>query len=121
MYLDDYDTGDDAIPCACTKKGGVLHTEGEPGCQYGRPYNKEEKRAMLVAKVKARGAGIKVGGGVFEAPLCPVEGCDALMVKRHGPRGPFWGCSKWPECDGRPDSGDEDAMEWEAWSELVDW
>lgn len=65
--------------------------------------------------------GIKENGGVFQAPLCPVEGCNALMVKRHGPHGPFWGCSKWPDCDGRPDSGDEDAMDWNAWSDLVDW
>jgi len=38
-----------------------------------------------------------------EAPLCP--SCNALMIKRDGPRGAnagsgFWGCSNYPECRG---------------------
>jgi DNA topoisomerase I len=35
--------------------------------------------------------------------LCPK--CGAPMVKRHGPRGEFWGCSKYPECKGTRNIG----------------
>ncbi|NLH48219.1 MAG: type I DNA topoisomerase [Myxococcales bacterium] len=29
---------------------------------------------------------------------CPREGCGGSLVERSGPRGVFWGCSKYPEC-----------------------
>lgn len=43
-----------------------------------------------------------------EAPTCPK--CGAAMRKRtarSGPRSgmPFWGCSRWPTCDGRREEG----------------
>lgn len=64
--------------------------------------------------------GIKEGGGVFAAPTCPV--CLAHMVKRTNRDGDeFWGCSAWPDCDGRPDSGDEQGDGVEPWFDLVDW
>jgi len=37
--------------------------------------------------------------------LCPK--CGAPMVKRHGPRGEFWGCSKYPKCKGTRNIGGE--------------
>lgn len=30
--------------------------------------------------------------------LCPY--CESLMVRRQGPSGVFWGCSKYPTCKG---------------------
>jgi DNA topoisomerase-1 len=29
---------------------------------------------------------------------CPREGCGGALLERSGPRGAFWGCSKYPEC-----------------------
>lgn len=40
--------------------------------------------------------GIKMGK--IEIRKCPK--CDSLMVKRTGKNGAFWGCSKYPSCDG---------------------
>lgn len=34
-------------------------------------------------------------GGIF-MPKCP--SCGSLMIKRNGPYGEFWGCSKYPNC-----------------------
>jgi hypothetical protein len=31
-------------------------------------------------------------------PNCPV--CQSTMVKRHGTKGDFWGCTKYPNCKG---------------------
>jgi len=86
---------------------GAVHVEGSKGCcSYVKPPTKREK---LIAKVKARGAGIKVGGGVFSAPTCLA--CNAHMVKRKNRDGEdFWGCSKWPECDGHPEEDEDEAM-----------
>ena len=33
-----------------------------------------------------------------DTPVCP--SCGSPMKKRQGPRGPFWGCSKYPQCRG---------------------
>ncbi|WP_281258749.1 topoisomerase DNA-binding C4 zinc finger domain-containing protein [Avibacterium endocarditidis] len=40
--------------------------------------------------------GIKMGQ--IEIKKCPK--CDSPMVKRAGKNGPFWGCSKYPTCNG---------------------
>jgi DNA topoisomerase-3 len=50
------------------------------------------------------------GDGMDQAPVpCPY--CFAPLVKRSGPKGPFWGCSRYPACrttlsdrDGTPDT-----------------
>ena len=34
-------------------------------------------------------------------PLCPK--CNSPMVKRNGKYGEFWGCSRFPSCDGTRD------------------
>lgn len=39
-----------------------------------------------------------------DVPLCP--DCDSPMVLRKGSRGPFWGCSLYPQCRGSRSEGD---------------
>lgn len=36
-----------------------------------------------------------------ENPLCPI--CNSVMVKRSGKYGEFWGCSRYPQCQGTKD------------------
>ena len=38
-------------------------------------------------------------------PECPK--CGSPTVERDGKRGPFWGCVKWPQCNGIINVGDE--------------
>ena len=33
-----------------------------------------------------------------DTPLCP--DCDSPMARRKGSRGPFWGCTLYPQCRG---------------------
>lgn len=41
---------------------------------------------------------------VAEQHPCPKEGCDGALRRRIGKKGPFWGCSNYPQCDeSRPD------------------
>ena len=35
------------------------------------------------------------------SPVCPVHGCGSDMVLRSGRYGSFWGCSRYPACQGR--------------------
>ena len=34
-------------------------------------------------------------------PVCPIHGCGSDMVLRSGRYGSFWGCSRYPACQGR--------------------
>ncbi|MDP3963184.1 MAG: type I DNA topoisomerase, partial [bacterium] len=45
------------------------------------------------------GPGVVVEGGEDAAAQGPCEKCGAPLVQRRGRFGPFWGCSKYPECD----------------------
>jgi len=70
--------------------GVFLGCSGYPDCRYtrnlGEPGEEEEK------------PGEESGAEGAEAPACPK--CGEAMVQRRSRRGPFWGCSKYPECKG---------------------
>lgn len=70
--------------------GAFLGCSGYPECRYTRN----------VGEAEAEGEGTEDGpaGGDVEVPSCPK--CGAPMVQRRSRRGPFWGCSKYPECKG---------------------
>jgi len=39
------------------------------------------------------------GASPFDTGVtCPRDGCGGTLLERTGPRGVFWGCSKYPEC-----------------------
>ena len=48
---------------------------------------------------------VENGAGMSEMdefpPVCPVDGCGSDMVVRNGRFGSFWGCSRYPACQGR--------------------
>lgn len=41
-----------------------------------------------------------------ESPLCPI--CDGPMALRHGGKGNFWGCKRYPACKGSMDEHEKD-------------
>lgn len=57
-----------------------------PKCRYTRP--------LTSSPSPSEGRGEQKG----EGPTCPK--CGAPMVQRRGRYGPFYGCSRYPECDG---------------------
>ena len=67
--------------------GAFLGCSGYPECDY--------KRDLTDAQEEEAGDG---GEETAEVPSCPE--CQAPMVKRRSRRGPFWGCSRYPECRG---------------------
>jgi len=69
--------------------GVFLGCSGYPDCRYTRNVGETE------ATASERTEGAPEGG---EVPSCPK--CGAPMVQRRSRRGPFWGCSKYPECKG---------------------
>lgn len=47
------------------------------------------------------GAVVEADSGTNCSPAVPVcPRCSAEMIERHGPRGRFWGCSRFPQCRG---------------------
>jgi hypothetical protein len=48
------------------------------------------------------------------APKCPQ--CDGRMVDRDGRYGPFWGCGKYPDCDGTRRMSVEEKKIYNRWS-----
>ncbi len=47
------------------------------------------------------GAAVEADSATNSSPANPVcPRCSAPMFERHGPRGRFWGCSRFPECRG---------------------
>lgn len=48
------------------------------------------REKMTAARLEGRAEAV--------APVCP--DCNAAMIRRHSAKGPFWGCSKYPECRG---------------------
>ncbi len=47
---------------------------------------------------KSSNTAVEGQGSTAENPSCPK--CKAQTVSRRGPYGPFWGCSRYPACDG---------------------
>lgn len=68
--------------------GVFLGCSGYPECRYTRNLDAPEAGDEPAAEDTE---------GV-EAPNCPT--CGAPMVQRRSRRGPFWGCSRYPECKG---------------------
>ncbi|HHQ49569.1 MAG TPA: type I DNA topoisomerase [Acidobacteria bacterium] len=66
--------------------GAFLGCSGYPECRYTRNLGEAETADTDAAAPEG------------EAPSCPK--CGAPMVQRRSRRGPFWGCSKYPECKG---------------------
>ena len=50
--------------------------------------------AQLVSQYRQMQLSIRVA----DTPACPL--CSAPMKKRNGKNGPFWSCSRYPECKG---------------------
>lgn len=64
----------------CREKGGVIDTP-----EY---YEKRQKYREISPGINKQLEEMK--------PLCPE--CKIAMTHRIGPRGDFWGCSRFPEC-----------------------
>ncbi len=71
-----------------SKFGAFLGCSGYPECDYKRDLAGGQEDGETPAG----------GEEPEEVPACPE--CGAPMVKRRSRRGPFWGCSKYPECRG---------------------
>jgi DNA topoisomerase-1 len=67
-----------------TREGSLTVKCSSPTCDYVREASEPEGEGEAEGEV--------------EAPKCPE--CGADMVQRMSKRGPFWGCSKYPECTG---------------------
>ena len=50
---------------------------------------------------QSRQSGVRLG--TVEIKKCPK--CGSPMVKRNGKNGMFWGCTKYPDCDGLENIG----------------
>jgi DNA topoisomerase-1 len=72
----------------------ALALQAAPGKMAGFPRQARARPAAGEAKKRTSGRGARPDPSV----VCPV--CGAPMVKRKGPRGEFWGCSKFPACRG---------------------
>ncbi len=68
--------------------GAFLGCSGYPDCDFKKDLAGGEESGEAEAG----------GDGPEEVPACPE--CGAPMVKRRSRRGPFWGCSRYPECRG---------------------
>ena len=66
------------------KKVKDIDEEKKLGLLAYKPYDKRPAKTSW-----------KIGD---PSPKCPK--CDAEMRERQGSRGPFWGCTKYPECNG---------------------
>jgi energy-coupling factor transporter ATP-binding protein EcfA2/ribosomal protein L37AE/L43A len=65
------------------------------------PYWECEDKCGWTESLKAHQSSITPldgQGSTTENPSCPK--CKAQTVSRRGPYGPFWGCSRYPACDG---------------------
>lgn len=67
-----------------------------PDCAWCQYLTKVEEKGLFIAADK-RNAGT-LGN---PAPSCPK--CGGPMVLKHGKRGQFWGCMKFPDCRGTRD------------------
>lgn len=54
--------------------------------------------AVLIAGVLVWGYIRRLQVLKAETPRCPC--CGALMIRRTGPYGDFWGCTRYPDCRG---------------------
>jgi DNA topoisomerase-3 len=69
---------------------GVTRTPGKAFASRGGETGKNARTAPASRK--------QPDSASQDTPVCP--SCGSPMKKRQGPRGPFWGCSKYPQCRG---------------------
>ena len=69
---------------------GITRTPGKPSASR-TPQAGGPARAAQASRKQPDSA-------AQDTPVCP--SCGSPMKKRQGPRGPFWGCSKYPQCRG---------------------
>jgi DNA topoisomerase-1 len=76
----------------------VVKPEGE-GVEVKDPRQRPHRRSGGSRRPSAKASANKKPMVTDpNAPLCPK--CGSPMIKRNGPRGEFWGCSKFPTCKG---------------------
>ncbi|MGP5328202.1 DNA topoisomerase III [Pseudomonas helleri] len=56
------------------------------------------KQANWIAQLVAHCETLALAAPVEAGPLCPT--CNASMLRRKGKSGPFWSCSRYPDCKG---------------------
>jgi len=56
------------------------------------------KQADWIAQLVAHGRSLTLAIAVETSPGCPM--CNASMLRRKGKSGPFWSCSRYPDCKG---------------------
>jgi DNA topoisomerase-1 len=75
------------------KHGLFVGCTGFPECDFTAP-----KEQFLSKPDEENGANGQEGESPAEQPEVKCEECGAPMVVRHSRRGPFLGCSRYPEC-----------------------
>ena len=87
-----YKANNGILACTGGFSGGVLEFA------RGKPIT------LIDARDIARMA-VESGDGMPDVdespPACPMDGCGSDMVVRNGRYGSFWGCSRYPACQGR--------------------
>jgi DNA topoisomerase-3 len=56
------------------------------------------KQANWIAQLVAHCRSLTLATAVETSPGCPM--CNASMLRRKGKSGPFWSCSRYPDCKG---------------------
>ncbi|WP_206196586.1 topoisomerase DNA-binding C4 zinc finger domain-containing protein, partial [Pseudomonas viridiflava] len=56
------------------------------------------KQAKWVTQLVAHYRSLTLAIAVDTSPDCPL--CNASMLRRKGKSGPFWSCSRYPDCKG---------------------
>ena len=75
------------------------HYRGEIDPEYTGEEPRPEQEAIVFNKPEKKVHQAKPRPKVVGVPRCPV--CGAPMKLRHGRYGDFWGCSKYPRCNGK--------------------
>ena len=102
-----------ATPQVARELGGsMMHYKADNGilaCTGGFSsgvfeYTRDKSITLIDASAVSRMAA-ESGDGMSDLdelpPECPVDGCRTYMVLRNGRYGSFWGCSRYPACQGR--------------------
>ncbi|PUB36504.1 DNA topoisomerase, partial [Pseudomonas sp. GV047] len=56
------------------------------------------KQANWIAQLVARCGSLTLAMPIEAGPTCPI--CNTSMLRRKGKSGPFWSCSRYPDCKG---------------------